>query len=173
MNGIPNNLSDTDPTVRRVLDALRSIVRELRLASASTAKHHGLSSAQIFVLHVLGKDGRLSLGELADATFTDQSSVSVVVRKLEEKQLVVKAVAGHDRRRLDISLSPEGRGMLLATPPPIQDTLIRRMEALPAAKLLQLAGLLEALAPPSPEPPPMFFEERGSQRGKEVAHGTT
>ncbi|WP_243303417.1 MarR family winged helix-turn-helix transcriptional regulator [Geothrix oryzisoli] len=171
MNGIPNNLFDSDPTVRRVLDALRSIVRELRLASAATGKHHGLSSAQVFVLHVLGKDGRLSLGELADATFTDQSSVSVVVRKLEEKQLVVKAVAGHDRRRLEISLSPEGRGLLQEAPPPVQDTLVRRMAALQANELLQLAGLLEALAPPSSEPPPMFFEERGRPSRKEAGHG--
>lgn len=170
MNGIPSNFSDADPKVRRVLDALRSIVRELRLAS--TGKQQGLSSAQVFVLHVLRNGGRLSLGELADATFTDQSSVSVVVRKLEEKKLVVKEVAGDDRRRLEISLSPEGRRTLLETPPPAQDSLIRRMEALQPQELIQLAGLLEALAPPSPEPPPMFFEERGRRSGKEADHAS-
>jgi len=172
MNGIPSNLSEADPTVRRVLDALRSIVRELRLASASTGKHHGLSSAQLFVLHVLGKGGPLSLGELADATFTDQSSVSVVVRKLEEKRLVVKEVARSDRRKLDIRLSPEGRHRLGEAPPPVQSTLIRRMAALQPRELTQLAGLLEALVPPAGEAPPMFFEERGRRPGKEADHGT-
>ena len=161
MHGIPNNSPDLDPSVRRVLDALRSIVRELRLASVSTERHHGLSSAQLFVLHTLGSHGKLSLGEVAQRTFTDPSSVSVVVRKLEARGLVVKGVAETDHRRLEIGLSPEGRQLLGPTSAPVQDVLIQRLEALGTRDLARLADLLEALAPPSAEAPPMFFEEPG------------
>ena len=67
---------------------------------------------QLFVLHTLGSHGKLSLGEVAQRTFTDPSSVSVVVRKLEARGLVVKGVAETDHRRLEIGLSPEGRQLL-------------------------------------------------------------
>lgn len=171
MHGIPNNSSNLDPDIRRVLDALRILVRELRLASASTERRHGLSSAQAFVLHILCDRGSMSLGDLAEATFTDPSSVSVVVRKLEERGLVVKGASAGDRRRLEIDLSPEGRRALEQTPLPVQDALIRRLENLGAAEVARLAGLLETLTPPGAEPPPMFFEERDGSRGREVRHG--
>ena len=176
MHGIPTNSPNLappglDPDIRRVLDALRVLVRELRLASVSTEKRHGLSSAQAFVLHTLRGGGPLSLGAIAEATFTDPSSVSVVVRKLEERGLVVKGVSAEDRRRLEIDLSPEGRRVLEQAPLPVQDALIQRLEALGPAEVARLAGLLEALAPPEVEPPPMFFEERGESREKEAGHG--
>jgi DNA-binding MarR family transcriptional regulator len=164
MNGIPNDSSLLDPVVRRVLDALRSIVRELRLAAVSTERHHGLSSAQLFVLHTLRHHGELSLGEVAQRTFTDQSSVSVVVRKLEARGLVVKRLAQDDHRRLEIGLSPEGHRMLGSAVAPVQGALIQRLEALGAQDLVRLADLLEVLAPPGAEAPPMFFEEAGGKK---------
>jgi MarR family transcriptional regulator, organic hydroperoxide resistance regulator len=145
---------------RRILDSLRAIIRELRLASASYEKALGLSAAQLFVLHALRDRGPCSLGELADCTETDPSSVSVVVQKLEEKRLLVKRASKEDRRRLEIRLTPAGRRLARAAPQPVQEGLIGRIYALSEAEKGQLAGLLERLALADLEPPPMFFEER-------------
>lgn len=168
MNGIPNDTPLPDPTLRRILDALRALVRELRLASTATERQHGLSSAQLFVLHALRSRGKLSLGEVARSTLTDQSSVSVVVRKLEERGLVVKVPARDDRRRLEIDLSPDGRELLAQAPPPVQGALIQRLEALGARESALLADLLEAIVPPSGEAPPMFFEEPAGPGAKRL-----
>src|SRR5215217_2732988 len=64
--------------VRAVLDAIRRIVRVLRVSSRAAEKQVGLSGAQLFVLHKLEDAPALSLNELADRTRTHQSSVSVV-----------------------------------------------------------------------------------------------
>jgi DNA-binding MarR family transcriptional regulator len=148
-----------DTSSRRILDALRAIVRELRMASASSEKQFGLSAAQLFVLHVL-RDGRTcSLNDLADWTETDQSSVSVVVRKLVQKQLVLKRTCDEDRRRLEITLSAAGRKLAEAAPQPVQERLMARMSALSPEERDQLSKLLERLALQDQETPPMFFEE--------------
>ena len=149
-----------DPDVKRVLEALRWIVRELRLAQAPGLP--GLSAAQIFVLHVLKENGPLSVNELASWTATDPSSVSVVVRKLQERAYVRKQASPEDGRRMMVSLTATGSRVAGQTATPIQQVLIRRMVGLEPRNLKRLADLLEQVAPPSEgEPAPMFFQEDG------------
>ena len=66
---------------QRILDAIRRLVRLLRISDRAAQGRVGLSAAQLFVLHELGKTPSLSLGELAARTRTDQSSVSTVVTR--------------------------------------------------------------------------------------------
>ncbi len=156
--------------MRGVLDALRWIVRDLRVASASPGLPLGLSAAQMFVLHVLHSEPGLSLGELADRTVTDQSSVSVVVRKLHEKKLVVKRLTTEDRRRMEVSLSASGRRLAERTPAPVQEVLIARLTSLLPEDLRRLRQLLERIAPPEATAPPMFFDDQPQPAGIDHLH---
>ena len=151
-----------DPDVRRVFDALRWIVRELRLAQAPGGQATGLSAAQVFVLHVLKEQGALSVGELAEQTATDPSSVSVVIRKLHEKKLVSKKPSAEDRRRLLVSLTAAGTKVIAKSPIPFQEEIMGRLAQLEPAERHLLADLLERVAPPVEEgrPAPMFFQEK-------------
>jgi DNA-binding MarR family transcriptional regulator len=164
-----------DATTRRILQSLRAIVRDLRRASVSYEKQFGLSAAQLFVLQALRDQPGMSLGEVAKRTATDQSSVSVVVRKLEEKDLVQKRTSSQDGRRLELSLTPRGKRLSERTPPAVQDLLIQSISDLPLPDRRQLAGLLDRIAPPGPGDQPMFFEEppdeeRTKARGKGDGH---
>jgi len=155
-----------EPDVRRVFDSLRWLVRELRLAQ--NGAEQGLSAAQVFVLHVLKEQGALSVGELAERTATDPSSVSVVVRKLHEKGLVAKTPSAEDRRRLVITLTAAGRRAVVKRPVPVQQLLMGRLAELKPRELHTLAGLLERVAPADAGglPAPMFFQEHPRRGGK-------
>ncbi|MDR3685324.1 MAG: MarR family winged helix-turn-helix transcriptional regulator, partial [Geothrix sp.] len=111
----------------------------------------------MFVLQALRDQPGMSLGEVAKRTATDQSSVSVVVRKLEEKDLVQKRTSSKDGRRLELSLTPRGKRLSERTPPAVQDLLIQSISDLPLPDRRQLAGLLDRIAPPGPGDQPMFF----------------
>lgn len=153
------------PEIRRVFDSLRWIVRALRLAPGTGGA--GLSAAQQFVLHVLAERGALSVGELAEGTATDPSSVSVVVRKLHEKGLVEKRPSAEDRRRLEVSLTREGAKAARRGTVPVQEVLMGRMAALRPEELAQLADLLARVAPVAGEAQaaPMFFHEEPAEGG--------
>src|SRR5437763_1011424 len=69
--------ADGASDVRSIMDAIRRIVRVLRVSSRACEKQVGLSGAQLFVLHKLEEAPALSLNQLADRTRTHQSSVSV------------------------------------------------------------------------------------------------
>ena len=152
---------------QRVLDAVRRLVRHLRVADRA-AQSAGLSSAQLFVLSELGKTPAISLGELAERTGTDQSSVSVVVTRLVDAGLVQRDRAGEDARRLELSLTRAGRAALQKAPAVMQERILQAVERLPAAEQKRFADTFTRLLDDigAEGKPPMFEEEKVPRRGK-------
>ncbi|MEA2711487.1 MAG: hypothetical protein QOF78_4088 [Phycisphaerales bacterium] len=136
-----------DSEARAVLDSVRLIVQTLRISSRAAERDVGVSAAQLFVLTKLAAANEpLSVGELAQRTLTHQSSVSVVVQKLERQGLVVRTRAPDDARRVELSLTPAARTILRKAPQAAQDKILDAVAAMPAARRRQLADLLGDLA---------------------------
>jgi len=146
---------------QRVLDAIRRLVRHLRVADRAAQSELGLSSAQLFVLSELGKTPALSLGELADRTHTDQSSVSVVVARLVDAGLVQRERAGEDARRLELSLTRAGRGVVQRAPGVMQEEIVQAVERMPSAEQKRFADSFNRLLDDigAERKPPMLFED--------------
>lgn len=148
---------------QRILDSVRRLVRLLRLSDRAAQSEVGLSSAQLFVLHELGKTPELSLNELAERTRTDQSSVSVVVTRLVEAGLIERRRAEEDARRLVLTLTRSGRTALVTAPPAPQAHLLDVIEALPAAERKRFAStfarILEAMGAGGSAAPMLFDDE--------------
>ena len=164
----------------RVLDAIRRLVRHLRLADRAAQGELGISGAQLFVLVELGKTGSLSLNDLAARTRTDQSSVSVVVSRLVDAGLVTRERDARDARRLVLNLTKSGRALLLRAPSVAQEEILGVIERLAPAERKRFAdsftALVDALGA-EPGPAPMLFEDDERpravrrSRGKESADG--
>lgn len=103
----------------------------------------------------------MSLGELAAATFTDQSSVSTVVSRLVEQELVSRDRASDDARRLELRLTRSGKALLKRAPATVQERLIAAIERLPAKRRKDLTSSLRAIVEETglSGSAPMFFEE--------------
>ena len=159
--------------VSAALDALRSIVRALRLNSHAVEQRIGLTGAQLFVLQQLAEGPARSMNELAERTLTHQSSVSVVVSRLVERGLVTRSASQADARRTEIALSARGRDMLRRAPATVQSQLVAGLRALPAARLQALAAGVQAwidAAGIEGSKPPLLFEDAaapnaGAKRG--------
>jgi DNA-binding MarR family transcriptional regulator len=147
---------------REVLNSLRHIVRSLRVSSRNAEQRVGLSGAQLFVLQCLSRQSPCSVNELAVATATDQSSVSVVVSRLVSRGYVKRVTSKLDRRSVELSLTPAGRTLLLAAPEAAQERLLAALSKLKKSERLQLAALLGKvveLAQVPRESPSLFFED--------------
>src|SRR5690348_6031172 len=88
-----------------ILDALRRIVQALRVTARAAERQHGISGAQLFVLHQLRDGEACSINDLAERTFTHQSSVSTVVSRLVASGHVRRRAADADARRAEVSLT--------------------------------------------------------------------
>lgn len=150
------------PTVQLAMDSVRRLVRTLRMSATDAERITGLSSAQIFVLQLLAESPAESMNDLAARTFTDQSSVSVVVTRLETRGLVERRPSSVDGRRTTVHITDAGRGLLTGRPPTAQARLLRALELMPHDALVSLAHELTqvvALMGLAHEPPTMIFED--------------
>ncbi|HEY8038675.1 MAG TPA: MarR family winged helix-turn-helix transcriptional regulator [Polyangiaceae bacterium] len=127
------------------MDGLRRIVRDLRLSARDAERSAGISGAQLFVLQALTDESASSLNELADRTLTDQSSVSVVVKRLADQKLVARKPSAVDARRIELSLTAAGRRLLARCPEPTQARLVTALRRLAAGELASLTAGIGAL----------------------------
>ena len=148
--------------MRNVMDSLRLIVRDLRLSAREVERAAGVTGAQLFVMQQLQGDGALSVNDLAERTKTDQSSVSVIVKRLAHAGLVARKPSKADARRVELRLTPKGRAVLARAPETTQTRLIAALGRLPPRELEGLRTSLAALVRQmglGEKAAEMFFEE--------------
>lgn len=149
--------------IAEVMDGIRVVVRALRLNTRAIEKQLGISLAQLWVLQILSERPAESLNELAVATATHQSSVSVVVRRLVDRELVTRTTAHQDKRRVRIELTEAGRDLLVKAPPTVQLSLVAGIRRMPSERREQLAALMREWLTSSgldlSATPPMLMEE--------------
>ncbi len=131
--------------IDEILDSLRRIVRTLRESATDVERELGISSAQLFVLHVLRDSPAESVNELAGRTHTHQSSVSVVVSRLARNGLVARERSATDVRRVRISLTRRGEELLQRSPQPVQGRLVEALEGLSADVVASLSMNLRSV----------------------------
>jgi DNA-binding MarR family transcriptional regulator len=147
------------------MNALRALVRALRISTRAVEKEIGISGAQLFVLQRLEDAPARSVNELAERTSTHQSSVSTVVSRLVERGLARRTASAEDGRRMEISISEQGRTLLRRAPRTAQTAMQEALQRMDPAQVRSLAQGLQALVHEggfSETPPPMFFEDDGN-----------
>jgi len=147
------------------MNAVRSIVRAMRMNTREIEAKIGMSLAQLFVLQVLADRPAGSLNELAARTATHQSSVSVVVRRLVEKGYVSRTKSTIDQRRVDLDVTQNGRAILSGAPTTVQARLLFGLQRMPPTELRAFTARLEQWlgdAGIDLSPAPMFGETETS-----------
>ncbi|RYZ91262.1 MAG: MarR family transcriptional regulator [Proteobacteria bacterium] len=129
-----------------ILDSCRRLVQIVHTASKSTEKSLGMSSAQHFVLQQLAEGNPLSIKDLAGLTHTHQSSVSVVAKKLLEKNLIFSISSNDDLRRTVLTITAKGKKVLTKwSGAQVQGRLLEAAKALPLSERENLNHLLTSL----------------------------
>lgn len=111
-NAPDSHPSAADHATVAALDAIRRLVRTLRVAARQVEGRAGISAAQHFVLAQLRDGAAHSIGELAERTLTDRTSVAAVVGRLEEQALVTRERGAADRRRWEVRITTAGRRLV-------------------------------------------------------------
>lgn len=104
-----------------------------------------MTAAQLFVLAQLEAAPVASIGELAEWTHTDRSSVSAVVDRLAERKLVSRQTAQGDRRRAAVCITRAGSMVLRRAPKPPTELLVRAFKRMPPHTLRALDRALRQL----------------------------
>jgi DNA-binding MarR family transcriptional regulator len=152
----------------RAMNALRRLVRALRVSTVAVQRTSGISGAQLFVLRALVERPGQSMRDLVARTLTSPSTVSEVVARLIARGLVTRRPAPDDGRRAVLNPTAAGRAVVRVAPPTVQAGLIEGLRRLSPGSRNALADALEqwlGVAGLTEVPPAMFFEPRRARRG--------
>ena len=129
-----------------IVDSIRSIAQELRATGKPVDERLGVTAAQLEVLRALDGGRAWSVNDLAERTFTHQSTVSSIIAKLAEGGLISRASARDDARRQAITITTAGRGVLRRAPESSEDRLLAALRGMNKDELRGLASCLEKLS---------------------------
>ncbi|MBS1843341.1 MAG: MarR family transcriptional regulator [Actinobacteria bacterium] len=120
------------PVEARVGYALKRAQAALRAAMDDALRPLGLTVAQYACLQLIGERPGVSGSELARGMFVSRQSLNVVLRGLQERELVHRPSTAPQARSLPAELTPAGR------------RLARRADALVADIEAQMIAVLSA-----------------------------
>jgi DNA-binding MarR family transcriptional regulator len=129
----------------QVIIALRRVIRAVDLHSRALVDSHGLTGPQALILKVL-QDGRISAGELAARVSLSQGTVTDILNRLEQRELVKRVRDTHDRRRVMVEATASGQALLAQSPPLLQERFVQSFNDLQEWEQTQLLASLQRIA---------------------------
>jgi DNA-binding MarR family transcriptional regulator len=135
---------ERDPAApSRAMSALREVMRAFNVATKQLERRFGLSGSQLEALEVLDRNPGLSPSDLACRSSIDQSTASVVVKRLADAGYVERRQEDGDRRRTNLTLTPEGRDILHKASPSVPTRLREAFLRMAQPDRISLTQLLE------------------------------
>lgn len=129
-----------------VLVALRRIMRATSLHSRQLGKSVGLTVPQLVVIRAIGKEGLPTASEVSRAVSLSQATVTTILNRLEERELLTRERSTEDRRRVILKLTEKGSAVLRDAPLPLQAKFSGRFEMLSVWEQHQIVAALGHVA---------------------------
>ena len=129
---------DNDDVAVAVLRQFRQVFNAVKAHFQQVEKTVGIGGAQVWALSVVRDNPGIGVGALARAMSIHQSTASNLVRTLTEREMVVAAKHGADRRAVQLELLPAGARVLENAPGPFAGLLPDALKSLPPETLARL-----------------------------------
>lgn len=130
----------------QILVSLRKIIRATDLYSRQLGKATGLTTPQLVVMLTIQTLSKPVASDIARNVSLSQATVTHILNRLEFHGLVTRTRSERDKRRVNISLTAEGKALLKTAPQPFQESFIERLAALEKWEQHQITASLERLA---------------------------
>lgn len=127
-----------------VLRSLRRIIRAVDLYSRKLMTAHGLSGPQLLCLRQL-THGEMRSGALARALSLSPATVTGILDRLEARGFVNRIRQLDDKRTVQVGLTAAGRRLIRQAPPPLQESFLAQLRALPETEQARIAETLGRL----------------------------
>jgi DNA-binding MarR family transcriptional regulator len=129
----------------RILMTLRHIMHYVDSYSRQLATEYQITGPQLVCLYAIVKNGPLTLSDLGKQVSLSMSTANGIVDRLEQKKLVHRERQLHDRRKVLISTTEEGKALSSKAPLPLQGRLIHAISEMPELEQVSIALSLERM----------------------------
>jgi DNA-binding MarR family transcriptional regulator len=129
----------------RIVQGLRRIVKALHAYSQQVRSVYGLTGPQLWALKTLQRAGTMPVGHLAARLAVHQSSISMLLDRLEKRGLIRRIRSTPDRRIVRVALTKRGLATVAGAPEAAQGRLLHALGAMSPAELQRLHRAVERL----------------------------
>ncbi len=129
-----------------VLVNLRRIMRASDMYSRRLKRESGLTTPQLVILNTLKTRPYMSVKEISHAVNLSQATVTSILNRLEQTELITRSKSKEDRRRLEVALSSKGETALKEAPRALQEEFVQGFQELPTWEQHMLVAALSKIA---------------------------
>ena len=129
-----------------ILVALRRVIRAVDQHSRQLVQSHGLTGPQALTLNEIVRNGRLTGSQLARNISLSQATVSDIVKRLEQRNLLSRTRDSVDKRKYFLEPTDAGRRIMQASVPLLQQRFAERLAELQDWERTQLLASLQRIA---------------------------
>ena len=130
----------------QVIVALRRITRAIDLRSRGLMQQIGLTAPQLASLRAIERLQPITGGALAKSIHLSQATLTGILTRLENRDLVSRTRSGSDRRTVIVELTEDGRAVLESAPSLLQDSFRRELLKLHEWEQTQMLATLQRIA---------------------------
>ena len=146
-----SNHADTPPAqahhelVKEIIYQIRRLIQAKELYTKELNKKYQVSASQLNCLLALYEHGSLPPSQIARHIMVKSSTVTGIIDRLEDKELVKRTRTSSDRRVITVQLTDSGVALAENAPPPIQQKIIEGLRRLPRGEMEKIVRGLATL----------------------------
>lgn len=129
-----------------VLIALRRVIRATDLHSKQLIKTASVTAPQLLLMQAINRQGNAIISDLAREVSLSQATVTTILDRLENRNLVVRQRSMEDKRKVHIHLTEHGHKILLNAPTALQHQFAKKFEALQDWEQSMMLSSLQRIA---------------------------
>ncbi len=129
----------------QIIMRLRQIIQEMSRHSKYLLEKHKITIPQLICLQEIFQHGPISLGALTKIVFLNNSTVTGIVDRLENRGLVQRTRISKDRRQVHAEITQTGIEFIEKSPPPLQKAFFNRLAELDEEKITLILWSLEMI----------------------------
>jgi DNA-binding MarR family transcriptional regulator len=138
-------MTSQDP-VLEFIRLMWSVDHELQTVSKRMMSRIGLTAPQRLAVRFIGRNPDVTLGTLAGLLHLNPGTVTRIVRRLEELQLVVRTRSSEDTRRVHLTLTAGGQSVNRRQKGTVEAAVRRVTATMTSRQLADASRLLKRLA---------------------------
>lgn len=132
--------------IDEVLTSLRRVIRAIDLHSKQLVKTASVTGPQLRLLQLIRAKGDATASELADAMSLSQATVTSILDRLEDRQLIERIRSLTDKRKIHPRLTDGGNSLLDRAPAALQDSFVRKFDQLQSWEQHMIIASLQRVA---------------------------
>ncbi len=131
--------------IKEIVWLIRRIMQGNYLYNKELNKKYQVSAPQLSSLLALYENGPLPPSQIAKYIMVNSSTVTGIIDRLEQKDLVQRSRISTDRRVITVTLTDKGKELAEHAPPPIQEKIVEGLQKLPPHEIEKIVQALTKL----------------------------